>query len=132
MFCYIYADFFGLFVKARLAGMNAGIMNPIGPASEQVLLGTSVMMAIPSLMVFLPLPMRPAFNHWVNAVLGLVYAGIIGLTMIGAPLFYLFFGTVEVVLSSVIVWYAWKVAESRDRLSSLNVCFRAIADIRLP
>lgn len=108
MFCYIYADFFGLFRPGALADMNRGIIHPLGAATPLVLLGTSVMMVVPSLMVFLALVMRPALNRWANVVLGFVYAAIIALTMIGAPLYYLFFGSVEILLSLLIVRYAWR------------------------
>lgn len=108
MFCYIYADFFGLFVPGRLAGMNDGIMSPIGEATPYVLLGTSAMMAVPSLMVFAALVIPPNVNRWMNIILGLVYALIIVLTMVGAPLFYLFFGAIEVVLGLAITSYAWR------------------------
>jgi hypothetical protein len=108
MFCYIYADFFGLFVPGRLEGMNRGIMNPLGYATPGVLLGTSAMMAVPSLMIFAALVVRPKINRWMNIVLGLVYAAIIVLTMIGAPVFYLFFGAIEVGLGLAIAAYAWR------------------------
>ena len=108
MFCYIYADFFGLFMPGRLAEMNNGIMSPIGDATPIVLLGTSVMMMIPSLMVFAALVLRPGINRWLNVVLGLVYGGIILVTMVGAPPFYLLFGAVEVVLSLAVAAYAWR------------------------
>jgi hypothetical protein len=107
MFCYIYADFFGLFRPGQLADMNQGIINPLGPSTPYILLGVSIMMAVPSVMVFAPLVLRPAINRWTNMVLGIVYGAIIILTMIDAPLFYLFFGAVEVALSSCIVWYGW-------------------------
>jgi hypothetical protein len=106
MFCYIYADFFGLFMPGRLASMNQGVMSPIGPATPHLLLGTSIMMALPSLMVFACLVMPPTINRWVNCVLGVAYGVIILATMIGAPPFYLFFGSVEVALSLGILWSA--------------------------
>ncbi len=108
MFCYIYADFFGLFVPGRLGDMNQGIINPLGPATPGVMLGVSIMLAVPALMIFAVLVMRPAVNRWANIVLGLVYAVIIALTMIGAPLFYLFFGAVEIGLSLLIIGHAWR------------------------
>ena len=55
MFCYIYADFFGLFRRGRMASMNEGMILPLGEATPTVLLAVSVMMAIPSLMVALTL-----------------------------------------------------------------------------
>jgi hypothetical protein len=107
MFCYIYADFFGLFRPGQLAAMNQGIIHPFGPATPTILLGTSIMMAVPSVMVFAALALPPAPSRWINLVLGLVYGLIIVLTMIGAPLFYLFFGSIEVVLSFLVAYYAW-------------------------
>src|SRR2546430_587689 len=55
MFCYIYADYFGLYVPGALQGMLNGRMGPLGPTTQGVLLGTSFMMAIPSVMIFLSL-----------------------------------------------------------------------------
>jgi MFS family permease len=108
MFCYVYADFFMLHEPGRLARMNDGILAPFGPATPAMMLGVSVMMVIPSVMVFLALVLPPAVNRWANIVLGAAYTIIILLTMIGAPLFYLFFGTVEVVLTATVVWYGWR------------------------
>ena len=105
MFCYVYADFFMLHEPGRLAHMNAGILAPFGPATPGMMLGVSVMMVIPSVMVFLSLVLPPSANRWFNMALGAIYTIIIILTMIGAPLFYLFFGTVEVALTSAIIWY---------------------------
>ena len=107
MFCYVYADFFALHQPGRLAHMNAGMLAPFGRATDSVMLGVSVMMVIPSVMVFLSLVLPPAINRLANGVLGAIYTLIILLTMIGAPLFYLFFGAVEMVLTSTILWCAW-------------------------
>jgi hypothetical protein len=116
MFCYVYADFFALHEPGRLAKMNAGILAPFGPATPMMMLGVAVMMVIPSVLVFLSLVLPPAINRWANMAFGAIYTIIIILTMSGAPLFYLFFGAVEVVLTSTIVWYGWTwpriVAES--------------------
>jgi hypothetical protein len=46
--------------------------------------------------------------RWTNIVLPLLYAAIVVLTMPGSWAFYLFFSTIEMVLSLVIVWYAWR------------------------
>jgi MFS family permease len=107
VFCYIYADYFELYDPGKLASMNAGILGPFGPATATMMLGVSVMMAIPSVMVFLSLVLPPSSNRWTNMALGVIYSIIIILTMIGAPLFYLFFGAVEVAFTSTVVWYGW-------------------------
>ena len=118
MFCYVYADFFMLHEPGRLAHMNAGILAPFGRPTAAIMLGVSVMMVIPSVMVFLSLVLPPSVNRWANMALGSIYSVIIILTMVGAPLFYLFFGTVEVMLTSTIAWYCWtwpRIAAGADR-----------------
>jgi hypothetical protein len=107
MFCYIYGDYFGLFKPGHLASMAAGKMGPLGPATQGVLLGVAIMMAIPSVMVFLSLALPPAANRWTNITFGVIYTVIMLMTMPGAWMFYLFLGVVEIVLTSLIVWYAW-------------------------
>jgi Family of unknown function (DUF6326) len=107
MFCYVYGDFFGLFTAGKLARMNAGLILPIGPATPNVLLGVSVMMAIPSLMVGLTLVLPATLSRWANIVLGVAYTAIILITMPGAPRFYVFFGIIEATLTLAIVACAW-------------------------
>jgi hypothetical protein len=108
MFCYVYGDYFGLYRPGQLQGMLAGRMEPLGPTTQGVLLGTSLMMAIPAVMVFLSLALKPAINRWANIVLGTLYTLIMLATMPGAWAFYIFFGVVEVVLTALVAWYAWR------------------------
>ena len=106
MFCYLYGDYFGLYVPGTLRGMLEGQMGPLGQTTQGILLGTSAMMAIPSVMVFLSLALKPVLNRWLNIVLGILYTLIILVTM-WDWVFYIFLGIVEVALTSLIVWYAW-------------------------
>ena len=106
MFCYIYADYFNLYTPGKLDQMAAGDLG-IGPATEGILLGVSVMMVIPSLMVFLSLALPATLCRWANLVLGVGYSAIIALTLAGAPLFYIFFGFVEIPLTLLAAWLAW-------------------------
>lgn len=108
MFCYVYGDYFGLYQPGTLRGMLDGRMGPLGLTTQGVLLGTSLLMAIPSLMVFLALVLPAVLCRWIQVVLGTAYALIMLVSMPGAWLFYLFFGAIEVVLSASIVWYAWR------------------------
>jgi hypothetical protein len=107
MFCYIYGDYFGLYMPGALQRMLEGKMGPLGPTTQGVLVGTSIMMAIPSIMVFLSLALKPRLNRWVNTILGVIYTVIILITMWGWA-FYIFFGVIEVILTTLITWYAWK------------------------
>lgn len=105
--CYIYGDYFGLYVPDALQSMLDGNMGSLGATTQGVLLFTSAMMAIPSLMVFLSLATPAKYSRWLNIIFGLLYTIIMLLTMPGAWNFYIFFGIIEVALSLLIVWYAW-------------------------
>lgn len=108
MFCYIYGDYFGLYQPGSLDGMLKGQMGPLGPTTQLVLLATSVMLAIPSVMIFLSLVLKPAINRTANIVLGLLYTVIMLVSMPGAWVFYIFYGVIEVALSLGIAWCAWR------------------------
>jgi Family of unknown function (DUF6326) len=107
MFCYIYGDYFWLYAPGKLQGMLEGKMVPLGQTTQGVLLFTSIMMAIPSTMIFLSLALKPNLNRWMNIILGLIYTVFVLITMPGAWTFYIFLGSVDVVLTASIVWYAW-------------------------
>ena len=106
MFCYIYGDYFGLYVPGKLEGMLAG-RGPIGPVSEGTLVATALMLAVPGLMVFLSLVLPVAAARWSNIGLGIFFIVIMLLTMPGAWWFYLVLGTIEIVLNALTVWTAW-------------------------
>lgn len=73
MFCYIYADYFGLYRTGALQGMLQGRMGPLGPATQGVLLAVAAVLAIPAVMIFLSLALKPNPNRWLNAILGILY-----------------------------------------------------------
>jgi hypothetical protein len=107
-FCYLYGDYFELYVPGKLASMLEGKMGPLGAVTQQVLLGTSLMMAIPSVMVFLSLVIKPTISRWLNIALGTAFSVIMMLAIQGTWMFYQFFGIVEIMLTATIVWQAWK------------------------
>ena len=108
MFCYIYGDYFWLYYPGKLQDMLAGNMPPFGPVTEGVLLGTTIAMTIPALMIFLSLVLRHGPNRWANIILGVLYSLFVAATMPGTAAFYLFLGTVDILLTATIVWYAWR------------------------
>lgn len=107
MFCYVYGDYFGLYVPGKLKGMLDG-EGPVGPVSEASLVMTALLLAMPGLMVFLSLALSPRLCRWANIVLGLFYAVVMLLTMPGAWWFYITLGVIEVALSLLIVVCAWR------------------------
>ncbi|WP_426689223.1 DUF6326 family protein [Rhodanobacter ginsengiterrae] len=111
MFCYIYGDYFGLYVPGKLQGMLAGT-GPVGPVSEASLVATALLLAVPGVMVFLSLVLWPQLCRWLNIGLGVFYTVIMLLTMPGAWWFYITLGVIEVVLSLLIVVQAWRWPKS--------------------
>ena len=106
MFCYIYGDYFGLYVPGQLKGMLAG-QGPIGPVSQSTLVITSILLAVPGVMVFLSLVLPPTVNRWLNIVLGAFYIVVMLLTMPGAWSFYILLGVIEIAIGGLTIWYAW-------------------------
>jgi hypothetical protein len=63
---------------------------------------------IPAVMVFLSLTLKAKVNRWVNIILGVLYTVVNISNFIGETwAFYLFFCVVEIVLTSLIIGYAW-------------------------
>lgn len=109
MFFYIYADYFELYIPGKLQGMLAGQMVPIGPVTQGVLLGTTVMLAVPCLMIFLSVALRASVTRWLNIALGGIYSAIQLAVISGSGwTFYVAMGLLETALTALIVWIAWK------------------------
>lgn len=106
MFCYIYADYFGLFSPGQLATMNQGIIPPLGRSTDGIMIFVSAMMAVPSLMIFVSIavPARP--NRVLNILFGALYTAIISLTMWSGTHF-IFYGVIEIALTLLVIFYAW-------------------------
>lgn len=108
MLCYIYGDYFGLFVPGTLKAMLDGQMGSLGPTTQGVLLGTAALITFPALMIALSLLLPPTMNRWLNIMLGSVYTVIVILFMSGGWWFYEALAIVEIILQLLVVWYAWK------------------------
>jgi hypothetical protein len=108
MLLYIYADILSLFRPGQVEEMIEGLMGPF-PVTQVSLEVASILMIIPAVMVFLSLTLKPKVNRWANITLGLLYTIVNMSNLIGETwAYYISFGTVEIVLTLLIVWYAWK------------------------
>ena len=105
-FCYLYGDYFGLYKPGTLHSMLDGQMGPLGPATQGVLVGTSLLMAVPSVMVFLSLVLVPNINRWVNIALGVIYTLIMIMTLRGEWVYYILLGLIEITLTISVVVHA--------------------------
>jgi len=109
MFCYIYCDYFELYVPGKLDSMLQGNIGPLGAATQAVLLGTSILMAVPSLMIALSVTLPARSNRITNVVIGIFFTLLLALLTYTAEwYFYRFFAALETVLTAAVVWYAWK------------------------
>ena len=107
MFCYMYADYFELFKPGKLERMIAG-NGPFGQTTQGVLVVASVVLAIPSIMIFLSVALKATVNRRVNIIVGSLYMVIIMFTASRNWAFMRMYGVIEIVLTGLVVWYAWK------------------------
>jgi hypothetical protein len=108
MFLYIYADHFSLFRTGQIEKMMSGQIGPF-PVTQVSLLIFSILMIIPGIMVFLSLALKLKVNRWVNIVLGVLYTFVNVSNLIGESwAYYIAFGVIEIALTLLIVWNAWK------------------------
>ena len=114
MFLYIYVDYFYLYVPGTLEEIIAGKMGPF-QTNQVMLLAALTLMMIPSLMIFLSLALKAKWNRWTNIIVGILKIVVLVAAVIGESwAFYIFATIVEVVLLSLIIWYAWKWDKSEQ------------------
>ncbi len=86
----------------------AGNMGPF-QTTQVALLNAMILMMIPSVMVFLSLTLKAKANRWTNIIVGILYIVVVIGNVIGESwAFYIFGSIVELVLTALIVWYAWQ------------------------
>jgi Family of unknown function (DUF6326) len=107
--CYLYCDYFELYVPQKIEGIISGENLLNSPAK---LFGAGALLAIPALMVFLSILLKPTLSKWLNISVGTLFTVIMVLICFtwseGWYNFYLFYAIVESMITSLIVWYAWK------------------------
>ena len=106
LFVFAYVDIFSFFRSDVRADIEAGEIAGF-TINQTFLLGTTVYILIPSLMVFAVLVLRPRVNRVVNIALSTAYALTIIAGAIGEWSYYVVGSAVEVGLLAGIVYYAW-------------------------
>ena len=108
MLLFAYGDIFSYFRPGLIEDIIKGTV--AGNQIDQVfLMFTTVYVAIPSLMVFLSLVLKPGINRLVNFVLAVVYAASIVLFCIGETwAYYIFLSILECAILAMVAWFAWK------------------------
>ena len=106
LFVFAYVDIFSLYRPGVRAELEAGELGGF-TVNQGFLLGTTVDVVIPSLMVFGALVLQPAVNRVTNIVLGILFAVTIVAGAIGEWSYYILASAVEVALLAAVVYYAW-------------------------
>ena len=116
MSLYIYNDYFSMYLPGTVEDMAAGRIGPLGEATDAVLIGVALMLAIPALMIFLSSLLPPAISRWSNVVFGLVYTLIEVLTFIGSRPFYQMVVAFEILVTVIVIWTAlrWPREEASE------------------
>ena len=110
MFLFIYVDYFGLYIPGVMEKIIEGEVAHTGIQVTQIfLLVVTILMMIPSLMIFLSLALKAKANRLTNIIVGIFKIIVVAAGLIGEIwAHYIFASIVELVLLSLVVWYAWK------------------------
>lgn len=107
--CYLYGDYFELYTPGKTQGLMDGHNLLNAPFN---LLMAAIALAIPAVMVFLSLILKPAINRILNIAFGIFFTVVmlfIGISSFSEwYLFYVFLAAVECIITILIVIYAWK------------------------
>lgn len=106
--CYLYGDYFELYVPGKTEGL---ISNDNLLDTPTKLFGATLLLAIPAVMVFLSVFLKPKINRILNMVLGLVFT-VIMLSIASTSFtpwraFYAFLAFVESAITVLIIFSAW-------------------------
>jgi cbb3-type cytochrome oxidase subunit 3 len=107
MFVFAYVDIFTVYRADFRAELEAGELGPFA-INQATLLGVTIYVVLPALMVFGALVLRPRLCRTINIALSVAYAlTIIAATIGEGYLYYLLGSAVEVALLAAIAYYAW-------------------------
>jgi len=108
MFLYIYGDYFELYVPGKTQGLLNGqnLLN-----TPYKLLSATIILTLPSLMIFLSLMMKPKWNRILNisiAAFLTLFTLLVGASSLSEwRIFYVMLSFLESILTAIIVWKAW-------------------------
>ena len=109
LFCYLYGDYFELYVPDKVNGLLTGdnIMD-----SPKNLLIASIVLSIPSLMVGLSILLKPKINRFLNILFGIIFTVMMLFIAFNSLTtwygFYVYLAILESIITFSIVWHAWK------------------------
>lgn len=109
MFCYIYGDYFDLYVPGKVNGLIIGKNNLNTPYK---LFFATFILTIPALMIFLSVVLKPIIAKWLNVGVGIfftLFTFLVGINSISEwTIFYVFLSFLESILTTIVVIVALK------------------------
>jgi hypothetical protein len=119
---YLYCDVMTLMDPPILKQYVSGTVNGMS-INGNFLLGAAILMEIPIGMVILSRLLRYKANRWANIIAALIMTIVQMLTMfMGMPApYYLFCGTIEILTTAFIAWYAWKWVETNSTSTNSTI-----------
>jgi hypothetical protein len=114
LFIYAYVDLFSLYRADVRADIEAGEIFAF-TIGQGFLLGVTIYVVIPSLMVFLSLVLSARVTRMANIVVAVLYAVTIAGGAIGESNYYYILGSlIEAALLAGVVYYAWTWPKATD------------------
>ncbi len=110
MFFYIYNDVFSFWQPGHVAELIEGQLEGV-VFTQEILFGAAILMALPSIMVFLSLTLKAKLNRLVNIIVGIFHIIVlVGSLFVGGGIwaYYALYMVFEAVFIILIVWTAWK------------------------
>ena len=110
MFFYLYNDLLSFFKPGTVEELVGGSLEGI-VFTQELLFGAALLMALPSIMIFLSLTLKAKLNRMVNIIVGIFHMVVLVGTMLVPGDLWVFYATYmafEAVFIILIVWYAWK------------------------
>ena len=108
MFLYVYVDFFGLYMPKKIDDILQGKVFEFD-ITQEFLLIVLVLVAIPTLMIFLSVALPAKVNRWTNIIVATLLIPYMLFNLVGEAWPHMIFGAaVEVILLLLIIRYAWQ------------------------
>lgn len=108
MFCYIYGDYFELYVPKKVEGLLTG-QNLLDRPLK--LFTVTFVLAVPALMIFLSLMLNPKLTKWLNIGVGLfftLFTLLVGISSLSEwRTFLVFLSFLESIITTIIICQAW-------------------------
>jgi hypothetical protein len=111
LFNYVYADIHSFIDPTTLKQTLTGYVGSL-QITQGFLLGSAILMETAIAMVLLSRVLEYRANRWANIVIGVLHTAAVLVSLFAGgtmpALYYIFFATIEILCTSLIVWYAWR------------------------